>query len=142
MSGTDPRDAVNRPPEVRGLEAGIVSPAADALAAFYRQAFGFEDVARFEFPQGIVVRLRAGRGELKLYQPANPPRRMPPPDPWHRDAGFAYAALHVTDAEAAHRCAVEHGGRSLTEPVSHRPGARFALVADPEGNVWELLEES
>ena len=25
--------------------------------------------------------------------------------------------------------------------IAHRPGARYALLRDPEGNVWEILEE-
>jgi hypothetical protein len=29
----------------------------------------------------------------------------------------------------------------VVEVVAHRPGARFALVRDPQGNVWEVLEE-
>jgi hypothetical protein len=29
----------------------------------------------------------------------------------------------------------------VTEVVAHRPGARYALLRDPEGNVWEILEE-
>ena len=34
------------------------------------------------------------------------------------------------------------GGTVLTATTEHRPGAAFALVADPDGNVWELLQES
>ncbi|MDE0803814.1 MAG: hypothetical protein OSA99_10855 [Acidimicrobiales bacterium] len=29
----------------------------------------------------------------------------------------------------------------VTEPTSHRRGARYALITDPQGNVWELLQE-
>lgn len=131
-------DAAGPRPE---LEAGIVTPSADELATFYRDAFGFGTAARLEFPQGTVIRLTRGGAGLKLYQPAGGAARTALPDPWHRDAGFAYAALHVDDVERIHRDAVEHGATSLAAPTEHRPGARFALVADPEGNVWELLEE-
>ncbi len=31
------------------------------------------------------------------------------------------------------------GGTVLLEPHEHRPGARMALVTDPEGNPWEIL---
>lgn len=123
------------------LEAGIVSTAADELAAFYEEALGFSVVARYDFPQGRVVRLRLDGAGLKIFQPADGACTSGPPDPWHRDAGFAYAALHVADVGAMHRRALDHGARGLVDPVSHRPGARYALVADPEGNVWELLEE-
>jgi uncharacterized glyoxalase superfamily protein PhnB len=126
---------------VQGLEAGIVTPSADDLARFYLGAFGFAVSARLEFPQGVVVRLRRGDAALKLFQPAEGAQAVDRPRPWHRDAGFAYGALHVADVESAHALALEHGATSMAGPTAHRPGARYALVADPEGTVWELLEE-
>lgn len=140
MSGAEQQHTV-RSGGVLGLEAGIVTPDADELASFYVAAFGFDVAARFTFPQGVVVRLRHGEAAMKLFQPADGVGRTDPPEPWHRDAGFAYGALHVTDAAAAHAQALAHGATSLTAPTSHRPGARYTMVADPEGNVWELLEE-
>ncbi len=35
--------------------------------------------------------------------------------------------------------AVEAGGRSVSEPEDQSFGGRAAVVADPEGNRWELL---
>ena len=128
-------------PDDVAVEAGIVSPDADALARFYLDAFGFGVDDRFEFPQGVVYRLRNGGARLKIFQPADPVRSPGPTDPWHGEAGFAYAALHVVDARATFDHALRCGATGMVAPVSHRPGARYALLADPEGNVWELLEE-
>lgn len=124
------------------LEAGIVTADAEELLAFYRGAFGFDVEASHEFPQGIVHRLRRGPARLKLFQPAGETRTPARPDPWHRDAGFRYAALHVDDLITVFTEATTAGATALVEPVAHRPGARYALVADPQGNVWELLEEA
>jgi hypothetical protein len=33
-------------------------------------------------------------------------------------------------------------GRVLLAPANHRDRARTAMIADPEGNAWELLAES
>ena len=127
--------------EVSGLEAGIVTADAVALAGFYREGLGFEVVAEMTFPQGTVVRLRHGAAALKLYTPAGDTvPRADVPD-WWGQRGFSYAALHVTDAEAVVEAAVVAGARVITPVTAHRPGARFALIADPEGNVWEVLEE-
>ena len=123
------------------LEAGIVTDGAEELLEFYRDGFGFGIDVSHEFPQGVVHRLRRGEARLKLFQPAGGARRPNPPEPWHRDAGFAYAALHVGDLTAVFAAATAAGASTLVEPTSHRPGARYALVADPQGNVWELLEE-
>jgi uncharacterized glyoxalase superfamily protein PhnB len=140
VSGTgEQRDAP--PGAALASEPGVVSADVDGLAAFYGEALGFEVVARFELPQGVVVRLRNGSALLKLYQPAEPPTGGGRADPWHGEPGFAYAALHVDDVDGTHRRAVTAGATSIAPPTSHRPGARYAMVADPEGNVWELLQE-
>lgn len=124
------------------LEAGIVTPAAEELLTFYRRGLGFELDATHEFPQGVVHRLRRGEAGLKLFQPVDGARTNPRPEPWHRDAGFGYAALHVDDAARVFAEATAAGATALTHPTSHRPGARYALIVDPQGNVWELLEET
>lgn len=121
---------------------GIVTGDPDELLAFYADAFGFVVESSSEFPQGAVHRLRAGDAHLKLYAPADGAATPDPPEPWFRDRGMAYAALHVADAAGLADAVRDAGGVVLTEPVSHRPGAVYALVRDPQGNVWELLQES
>jgi len=123
------------------LEAGLVTDDAVGLAAFYTGAMGFEVESVREFPQGTVHRLRRDEARLKLYQPAGGAATPQPKEPWFRDGGFAYAALLVDDAEALVEQVREAGATVVTEVVSHRPGARYALVRDPQGNVWEILEE-
>jgi uncharacterized glyoxalase superfamily protein PhnB len=123
------------------LEAGLVTHDAAGLAAFYVDAMGFEVESVRRFPQGDVHRLRRGEARLKLYQPATGAAQAAPKEPWFRDAGFAYAALLVDDAEALVERARAAGATVVVEVVAHRPGARFALVRDPQGNVWEVLQE-
>ena len=119
-----------------------MSADADRLAAFYVEALGFVVEARLTFEQGTVLRLRNGAARLKVFQPAGGASGAGRPDPWHAETGFRYAALQVSDADAVFERAVAGGGTPMVEPTAHRPGARYALLADPEGNVWELLEES
>jgi catechol 2,3-dioxygenase-like lactoylglutathione lyase family enzyme len=126
------------------LEAGIVGRDAARLERFYTEVMGFSVVTRMKFEEfGTVLRLRRDDAGLKLYFPAgaalDPPRDD---DPWYRAGGFRYAALLLeepgaVDALATH--CVAAGGRVLVAPNEHRPGARMALVADPEGNPWELI---
>ena len=71
------------------LEAGIVSTDAVALAAFYVEALGFRLESERAFPQGTVIRLRRGDAGLKIFQPGVGATAASPPEPWHRDAGFA-----------------------------------------------------
>lgn len=123
------------------LSAGIVTDDADALIAFYTAGLGFSVESTSAFPQGTVIRLRRDEANCKLYAPAGGAARPPLPEPWFRDVGFAYAALHVDDVDATVALAVDAGASVLASPTSHRPGARYALISDPQGNVWELLQE-
>lgn len=125
------------------VEPGIVGRDPEVLERFYTGAMGFVVVARVDFDAfGRVVRLRRDEVRLKLFFPAAP---LDPPradDPWFRAGGWRYAALVLDTAAAvdalANACAAA-GGDVLLPPSEHRPGARMALVADPEGNPWELL---
>ena len=123
------------------IEAGLVTDDVDNLVAFYRDALGFEVEHELSFPQGEVRRLIRDDAHLKIYQPAeaNGPQDRPPV--WHQRSGWAYAALHVDDATAEVLRVRSNGGTVITEVTNHRPGASFALIADPEGNVWEILQE-
>ncbi len=125
-----------------GLEAGIVVSDVEAATRFYVEGLGFSVMQELRFPQGAVHRLRRGTGQLKLYQPAQAPRPGRHPDHWRELTGFAYATLGVDDAEVALAEAVAAGATVFDPVTAHRPGARYALIADPDGNMWELLEES
>ncbi len=123
------------------IEAGIVTDDLESLVAFYRDALRFDVEHELSFPQGEVRRLVRDTANLKIYQPAeaNGPQRRPPV--WHQRSGWAYAALHVDDAAAEVERVRANGGAVITGVTNHRPGASFALIADPEGNVWEILQE-
>jgi len=123
------------------LEAGIVSADAQRLAEFYRDGLGFSIERVLEFPQGSVHRLRRDEARLKIHQPVGGAEARPPAEPWSRFSGHCYAALHVDDAAAEVERAVRSGASVLVAVSSHRPGAWFGLIADPEGNVWEILQE-
>ena len=126
--------------KVRGLESGIVTTDGAALASFYEAAMGFTVERVLDFPQGVVRRLRNGEAQLKIFQPANAVE-WSGPEAWNGVVGFRYAALHVDDAVAAVLAATAAGATVLTDVTHHRPGAAFALIADPDGNVWEILQE-
>ena len=123
------------------LEVGIVSGDSNRLVAFYREGLGFTVDRVLEFPQGTVQRLCRDEARLKIYQPADGAGLRREADPWHQYAGVCYAALHVDDPAAEVTRAVDAGASILVPLNTHRPGAWFALIADPEGNVWEILHE-
>jgi len=55
-------------------------------------------------------------------------------------AGYGHVAFDVADLDAAWDGAVARGARPVMPPCpSPEPGVRMAFVADPEGNLIELL---
>jgi len=54
--------------------------------------------------------------------------------------GYGHVAFDVTDLDGAFARAVTRGARPVMPPgPSPEPGVRMAFVADPEGNLIELL---
>jgi lactoylglutathione lyase len=54
--------------------------------------------------------------------------------------GYGHVAFDVTDLDAAYERAVTRGARRVMPPgPSPEAGVRMAFVADPEGNLVELL---
>ena len=54
--------------------------------------------------------------------------------------GYGHVAFDVTDLDAGYDRAVARGARPVMPPgPSPEPGVRMAFVADPEGNLVELL---
>ncbi|MGI9601676.1 MAG: VOC family protein [Acidimicrobiales bacterium] len=123
------------------LEAGVVAADAHALADFYTSGMGFTLERVLDLPQGTVLRLVQDDARLKIFQPVEPPEATGPDQAWNTTTGFSYAALHVDDASRAVDQAVAAGATVVTEVTNHRPGAWFALIEDPDGNIWEILQE-
>jgi predicted enzyme related to lactoylglutathione lyase len=124
------------------LEAGIVTDDIDGLTRFYVDGLDFTVLSDMQFSAGQVRRLERGDAAIKLFRPSVATSPRPGGEHWHSFRGFSYAALHVHDADAEVTRASAAGGRLIHPVTAHRPGARFALIADPAGNVWEILEET
>jgi len=129
---------------VNGLEAGIVGRDRDVLLPFYVDTLGFEIIDRLEFPDGFLVKLRRDGARVKIFFPTASPSAPAAVDPYWAVAGWRYAALLFDDRDALQFVVTRVGrsdGHVVMAPRQHRPNAEAGLIADPEGNVWELLWE-
>jgi lactoylglutathione lyase len=121
----------------------------DAAEAWYAVAFGYarEFAARLEaFELDIVMLIHPGRGDRLelLHRPGSRPglRADTPPEAV-LTRGFGHMAFDVDGVDAAHERLLGLGARSVMAPrPSPEPGVRMAFVADPEGNLIELLDRS
>ena len=113
---------------------------ADAAIAFYKKAFGAEELFRLTEPSG-----RIGHAELKLgpltlmLSDEYPEYGIGGPE---TIGGTSFCIhLHVDDADAAIRRAVEAGATVVREASDQFYGERSGAVRDPFGHEWMIGHE-
>jgi catechol 2,3-dioxygenase-like lactoylglutathione lyase family enzyme len=121
----------------------------DAQRAWYGAALGLtEAVEEFQLGEPAVrtVVLQSGAGvRLELIERAGASRDRGYADPLDAAStlGFGHWAVSVRDLDAAYAAIVAAGGSAVWPPADAvQPGARFAYVKDPEGNLIELIQPS
>ena len=117
----------------------IVVQGAERAAAFYRDAFGAEELDRIRLPDGrlMSVRLRIGDGLLHLADEFPEMGVLAPPSV----GGTAVVlALEVADAEAAFARAVA-AGAEVRQPLQDAFwGDRHGQLEDPFGHRWNISQ--
>jgi lactoylglutathione lyase len=121
----------------------------DAAERWYVEAFGYrrELAVRLDALELDIVMLvhpaRGDRLEL-LHRPGSAPglRAETPPEAVLTE-GFGHVAFDVVGVDDTFDRLVALGARPVMDPrPSPEPGVRMAFVADPEGNLVELLDRS
>jgi uncharacterized glyoxalase superfamily protein PhnB len=113
-----------------------VRRAAEAIA-FYRRAFGAEELFRFTEPSGRIghAEIRIGPATLMLAD-EYPEYGIQGPEAL---GGTSFALhLHVDQVDALVRQAVEAGATIIREPADQLHGERSGMVRDPFGHEWLL----
>jgi catechol 2,3-dioxygenase-like lactoylglutathione lyase family enzyme len=139
--------AVPAVPAVSFDHVGLSVADLDRERRFYAEAFGFREQHPTAMPDaGIRVSLLRGPGggavELTERR-GSVPQRFATPLEGAGVQGYFHWALTVDDLDAALTTAVICGARVVSPPArAARPGVRFAYIADPEGNLVELLQHT
>lgn len=118
----------------------------DKQRAFYSSALGMTEVeAKLSVPEASIrsVILCSATGlriELVERRGSSASEFDDPFDAASRQ-GYGHWALDVLNLETALDRVLRHGARLVSQPApAARPGAWFAYVKDPEGNLIELIE--
>jgi catechol 2,3-dioxygenase-like lactoylglutathione lyase family enzyme len=137
-------------PAERPLEGATIDHVAlsvgdlDAMLAFYAR-LGFDEVSRADFAPAPVrtVLLQSGTGaRLELTAHDESTETVPPVDAMDaaRRRGLFHFAVRVASLDAAVEGTLAAGAVLLSGPaVNSRGDAHFAYLADPEGNLVELV---
>ncbi len=125
----------------QAIDLGIVTRDAGALLAFYRDTLGLPLEATIPMPGGGTMhRLKAGDSVIKIVATEPSPAADAVPGGIRTATGYRYWTLTIADlAVNVARC--EAAGYKTVVPIKTiRPGVSIAIIADPDGNWVELLE--
>jgi catechol 2,3-dioxygenase-like lactoylglutathione lyase family enzyme len=117
----------------------------EAAEAFYTTAFGFTRQLTFELSphpiRGVMLTHPSGsRLELFEHSESVPGLLAPGPIEAHATRGYNHFAVAAPDIDGAFATALAAGATAVIEPrASPEPDVRFAFLADPEGNLVELV---
>ena len=123
------------------IDLGIVTRDAGPMVAFYRDLLGFTDEGQMPMPNiGTMTRLRCGTSLIKIIEAT--PKSDAAPGGIVGSSGYRYWTMTVTNLDALVD-SLKAAEVSVIIPVTElRPGIRIAMVADPDGNWVEFLEEA
>jgi PhnB protein len=119
------------------LTAHIVVQGADKAAAFYRDAFGAEEISRIPTPDGrlMSVELKIGDASLHLADEFKELGVLAPPSVGGTPVVLA---LEVTDADSVFARATA-AGATVRQPVQDTFwGDRHGQLEDPFGHRWNI----
>lgn len=125
-------------PSITAVIPYIVVKDADAAIAFYKAAFGAEELFRMTDPRDG----RVGHAELKfgesivMLADEYPDFGAVGPDTIGGTPMTLHLVTRAVDADVAH--AVEQGATVLRGPTNQSFGERNALLLDPFGHRWML----
>jgi lactoylglutathione lyase len=120
----------------------------DAQAAWYTKALGLHISTPFEIPAlglrgifvtdgtALTVELLEREGSRSGLQAADAPSAA-------LTRGYGHICLRVRDVDATHKGLLAAGAFERMKPQNApEPGVRMSFVADPEGNLIELLDRA
>lgn len=124
--------SLSGPPVPEGLRSVTPSfhPRGGAqMIDFLKRAFGAEEIARHQAPDGAIVhaRVRIGDAMVEMGEAHGPYQPMP-----------TATYLYVPDADATYQRALEEGATSTLPPTDQPYGDRNAWVVDPFGYTWYI----
>lgn len=127
---------------------GLTVADLDAMTAWYCQALDLAVEFEFELDhvdfRGAMLHSPSGYRIELLHRPESQPG-LQAADPVEAalTRGFGHVAFDVPDVDAAYDALISHGASDRMSPrPSPEPGVRMAYVADPEGNLVELLDRT
>ena len=125
------------------IDIGIIAKDIDAMITFYSEGLGLELEASIPMPGGGTMnRFKVGDSIVKVIALAPAAPAEAPPGGIRGATGYRYWTIHIPNLEETVN-KIEGDGYKVVMPAKTiREGIAIAIVADPDGNWVELLENS
>jgi catechol 2,3-dioxygenase-like lactoylglutathione lyase family enzyme len=122
---------------MRAHHVAIYTHDLDRLEVFYTQVLGFPVVRRWD-AAGIVF-VDVGGLWIELTR-QDAPDDGTQPRALDQGVGLNHVAVQVDNVDRSFRALADQGVRVLAAPADYE-NVRVAFLADPDGNVLELIED-
>ena len=125
---------------------GLAVKNLDTQKKWYEKVFGMKEEQHFESSEykvrTVLLRSTTGLGmELIEVKEASRKRDYKNALDAASDLGYGHWAIVVKDVKQAYSLLITAGATSVSAPApAVQPGASFAYVKDPEGNLIELMQ--
>ena len=126
------------------IDLGIVIRDSDASLKFYRDTLGFDHVADIAMPLGgggTMHRLMCGETLVKLVKFDNVPEASNPPGGLVGASGYRYFTMIVKNLDEILADCAAGGYKTVIPRTVARPGVTIGMVADPDGNWVEFVQQ-
>ncbi|MCU1343744.1 MAG: hypothetical protein JWL70_10 [Acidimicrobiia bacterium] len=120
---------------------GIVVRDEDTMVAFYRDVVALPYKGVMDVPGGKLHSFNVGASLLKLMVPPEAPATGHTLGDIQAATGLRYWTARVSDLDDAVSSCVAGGATEVRPIVDVGRGIRYAVLADPEGNNMEFIEQ-
>lgn len=125
------------------IDIGIVTNNIDAMMTFYKDTLSLEFEATIPMPGGGEMnRFKVGDSVIKIIETDPKPPVEAAPGGIRGATGYRYWTITVADLNGCVSKAEASGSKIVVPPKEVRPGVTIAIIADPDGNWVELLENN
>lgn len=125
------------------IDIGIVTNNIDAMMTFYRDTLGLELEGTIPMPGGGQMnRFKVGESIIKVIETDPKPAAEAAPGGIRGATGYRYWTITVGNLKACVDKAEAAGSQIIVSAKEVRPGITIAIIADPDGNWVELLENA
>jgi len=123
------------------IDIGIVTNNIDAMMTFYKDTLGLEFETTIPMPGGGQMnRFKVGDSVIKVIELDPKPAAEAAVGGIRGATGYRYWTITVGNLDACIAKADAAGSTIVVPAKEVRPGVTIAIIADPDGNWVELLE--